>query len=159
MRKITLITSSLVIILILQSCATIIHGSRQEVGIQSQPTNAIVTIDGQQKGTTPLSVKLKRKHTHTIKFKLDGYKPYGATLTRKVSGWVAGNILFGGLVGLAVDLITGGIYKLSPDQVSANLKKNGMSTRATKNSLYITVVLKPKPDWKKIGTLKPITDK
>jgi hypothetical protein len=159
MKKLLLTTSLLVIILILQSCATILHGSRQEVGFESQPTNATVIIDGQKQGATPLTVKLKRKHTHTIKFKLNGYEPYGTTLTRKVSGWVAGNLIFGAIPGLVVDLITGGMYILSPDQVKANLKKNGMSMTNSKHKLYITVTLNPNPHWQKIGSLKPITAK
>jgi hypothetical protein len=36
---------------------------------------------------------------------------------------VWGNIVFGGIIGLAVDAITGGLYKLAPEQVSAQLAR------------------------------------
>jgi hypothetical protein len=33
------------------------------------------------------------------------------------SGWVWGNIAFGGLIGLGVDFISGGAYQLYPDNL------------------------------------------
>src|SRR5256885_14019069 len=100
------------------ACASIIHGTHQDVGISSNPTAAHVTVDGQQTGTTPVVAHLTRKDNHIVRLELPGYKPYEATLTRGVSGWVWGNIVFGGLIGLAVDAISGGMYKLTPEQLS-----------------------------------------
>src|SRR6056297_542367 len=97
---------------LLSGCASIIHGTGQDVGFSSSPTNALVTINGVELGRTPLTTELKRKNNHMVKLELDGYMPYETTFTRKVSGWVWGNIVFGGLIGLAVDGISGGIYKL-----------------------------------------------
>src|SRR5690606_24180125 len=97
-------------------CATIIHGSKQAVGISSNPANAVVTINGQQFGRTPVTATLSRKDHHRVTIELDGFMPYDIQLTRKVDGWIVGNIVFGGLIGLAVDAITGGMYKLTPDQ-------------------------------------------
>lgn len=156
MKKLTLITSALAIIFIFQSCATIMHGSKQEVGISSSPSNAKVIIDGKAMGTTPVVTKLKRKDSHMVQIKLDGFHTYETTLTRSVSGWVWGNIVFGGLIGLGVDAITGGLYKLTPKQISAELNDENMTSLTTDQGLYITVVLEPKPEWEKIGSLKSI---
>ncbi len=52
---------------------------------------------------------------------LNGYQTFDATLTREASGWVWGNIVFGGLIGLAVDAIDGGFYNLTPKEVKAAL--------------------------------------
>jgi len=84
----------------LLACATILHGSSQDVGIASQPTGASVTVDNQMLGHTPVVAKLKRKDKHTIAVALDGYQPFEVTTTRSTSGWVWGNIVFGGLIGL-----------------------------------------------------------
>ncbi|MFQ5499687.1 MAG: PEGA domain-containing protein [Candidatus Zixiibacteriota bacterium] len=137
-------------------CATIMHGTSQEIGIQSQPTGAIVTIDNQVFGTTPVVANLSRKDTHIVHFALDGYQPFDATLTRSTSGWVWGNIVFGGLIGLAVDAISGGLYKLSPKQVEAELASEGMSMDIQGSSVIITVVLEPDPSWEKVGNLLPV---
>src|SRR5690606_14191454 len=100
-------------VLLLANCGTIMHGTTQGVSISSNPTNARVLVDGQPMGQTPATLDLKRKDNHTVRLELDGYQPYEVAISRGVSGWVAGNIIFGGLIGLAVDAISGGMYKLS----------------------------------------------
>jgi len=136
-------------------CATIMHGTSQEIGIQSRPTGATVTIDNKDFGKTPVIAKLSRKDNHTVHLTLDGYQPFDATITRSTSGWVWGNIVFGGLIGLAVDAISGGIYKLSPEQVEAELASKGMGTSMQGSDIIITVVLDPDPSWEKVGNLLP----
>lgn len=136
-------------------CGTIMDGTKQEIGFSSSPSNAVVTIDGKMIGTTPLTESLKRKNTHKVVMTLDGYHPYEMTLTKKTNGWVWGNIIFGGLIGLAVDAATGGLYKLTPEQVNADLKSNGTaSIIAEENALYVTVTLEPDASWQKIGNIK-----
>lgn len=84
---------------------------------------------------------------------MDGFMPYETNVTRKVSGRVWGNIVFGGLIGLAVDAITDGLYELSPEQISATLGKQTGAAPAKPESLNIFVVLTPDPAWRKIGLL------
>jgi hypothetical protein len=137
------------------SCATIMHQTRQDVGIASIPTGASVTINNKPYGKTPLVADLKRKDNHIVKVELPGYEAFEVTITHKVSGWIWGNIAFGGLIGLAIDAITGGMYKLTPDQVVAQLQKQGSAALLKDDSLYIAVVLQPESSWEKIGQLKP----
>ncbi len=88
---------------------------------------------------------------------LEGYQPYEITLTKKSNGWVWGNIIFGGLIGLVVDASTGAMYKLTPEQVEANLKSNDTASIITEgNTLYVAVTLKPVASWKKIGNMKQL---
>jgi hypothetical protein len=136
------------------NCATIIHGSKQSVSISSNPTKALVTIDGRDEGKTPVTVDLSRKDHHSVAINLDGYLPYETKFTRKVDGWIAGNIVFGGLVGLAIDAITGGMYKLTPDQVQADMKNGNATVLNDESGLYLTIVLHPDPQWEKIGQLQ-----
>jgi hypothetical protein len=136
------------------ACASIIHGTHQDVGISSNPTAAQVTVDGQTTGTTPVVAHLTRKDNHIVRIELPGYKPYETTLTRKVSGWVWGNIVFGGLIGLAVDAISGGLYNLTPEQVSGTLLANSAKVVPMRDGLYVIVVLKPQPEWRKVAQLE-----
>src|SRR5882724_5849028 len=99
-------------------CASIMHGTSQDVGISSQPSGAEVTLDNAPAGKTPVVTHMKRGDNHILKLELPGYAPYEATFTKSVSGWVWGNILFGGLIGLGVDAITGGLYNLTPEQLT-----------------------------------------
>lgn len=138
----------------LSACATIIHSRHQDVGIASEPTGAAVWIDNADKGKTPVVAKLSRKDTHLVRIELPGYKPFEATLTRKVSGWVWGNIVFGGLIGLGVDAMSGGMYNLSPGQVSAALITQQASVQRNADGLYVLAVLRPQADWTKVGQLQ-----
>jgi hypothetical protein len=138
--------------MLLTGCATIMHGTQQDVGFGSVPTNAKITIDNQRSATTPTVMKLSRKDNHIVRIELDGYLPYEATLTRGVSGWVWGNIVIGGLVGLAVDAISGGLYKLTPEQMTATLSKQ-TSVNDVDGALRVFVVLSPDPNWQYLGRL------
>jgi hypothetical protein len=141
----------------LTACGSITHGGSQDIGISSSPTNADVSIDGLTKGHTPVIANLSRKDNHIVKLALPGYAPAELTLTRGVSGWVWGNLVFGGLIGLGVDAISGGLYKLSPEQLSGELAKQSASIKADKDGIYVVLVQKADPAWTKIGQLTPLT--
>lgn len=156
-KRIGQILGIVIIGIALTSCASIIHGTSQQIGIGSTPSGAKVTVSGQSFGTTPIIADLKRKDNHIVKIELDGYMPYETTLTRKVSGWVWGNVLFGGLIGLAVDAISGGLYNLSPEQVQATLnKEESANLQLTDDALYVFVTLDPDPSWKKVGQMTKV---
>lgn len=140
-------------IMLLTSCATIMQGTKQSIGISSNPANAGIWIDNCFYGQTPMIVKLTRKDNHFLRLELDGFLPFEATFTRQVSGWVFGNIVFGGICGVAVDAISGGLYRLTPEQIQAQLHQNNMTCKTNGNQSYVAVVLEVDPSWEKIGQL------
>jgi hypothetical protein len=154
MRALFTILSLVLITLFTQSCGTIIHGTTQEVGISSQPTNARVSINGEDRGSTPMIADLKRKNNYMVQIQLEGYQTYETNLTRSTSGWVWGNIVFGGLIGLVVDASAGGMYKLSPEQLNAELRSQQAEVLQSEEGLFIAVVLEPNPEWEKVGRLE-----
>jgi uncharacterized protein YceK len=142
-------------VFVMSGCATVVHGTRQDVGISSTPTGASVTIDNLQSGTTPVFAKLRRRENHVVRIALPGYQPTDLTLTSSVSGWVWGNIAIGGLIGLAVDAISGGMYKLSPEELSAALGSTSAGTvKKSGDGVYVIVVLKPEASWVKVARLE-----
>jgi len=143
----------------LVSCATIMHGTTQKIGISSAPTGASVTVDNKGMGKTPLFAELKRGDDHIVTIEMKGFEKAQLTLTKSVSGWVWGNIAFGGLIGLAVDAISGGLYNLSPEQLNAELRKNGSNVSVDEKGVMIVAVLQANPEWKKIGSLKVSTQR
>jgi len=145
---------ALLICLFLIGCGTIIHGGTQEVSVSTTPSGADVTIDGANVGETPITQSLDRGSQHTIELELDGYESQSIICNKTTSGWVWGNIVFGGLVGLAVDASTGGMYKLEPGEVARTLDKKTAKVK-DEDTVHIAVVMEPKPDWKKIGQLEP----
>ena len=140
--------------LALSACASIIHGTSQDIGISSSPTGAQITVDNQTGAMTPYVAKLSRKDNHIVKISMDGYAPAELTLTKTVSGWVWGNIVFGGLIGLGVDAISGGLYNLTPNQLQATLAREGASIAPTKDGIYVVLVKKAAPEWLKVGQMQ-----
>ena len=146
---------TLCVAVVIAGCATIMHGTSQEVGISSSPTGATVTVDNQAAAVTPYVAKLSRKDKHVVHLAMPGYAPADLTLTRKTSGWVWGNIVFGGLIGLAVDAISGGLYNLTPEQLAATLAQQNASIAPVKDGVYVVMVQQVNPAWTKVGQLTP----
>ncbi|MGH7510254.1 MAG: PEGA domain-containing protein [Gemmatimonadales bacterium] len=135
------------------ACATLMQGTSQELSIGSSPTGARVIVDGSEAGKTPFVASLKRKDKHVVRLEMDGYKPYELALSRGTSGWVWGNLVFGGLPGLAIDAITGGLYKLKPEQVQATLESATTAYQDGGDMIVVAVVLHPDPEWQRVGQL------
>jgi len=146
-------TKFIFLVPLITSCATIVNGSRQAIGFSTNPTNAEIWVDNRFVGRSPLIVEMKRCDNHFVRIQLDGYMPYELTLTKELSGWVAGNFFFGGFVGVAVDAITGGLYKLTPEQVQAVMYKSDDIASHESDGASIFVVLEADPSWEKIDNL------
>jgi hypothetical protein len=102
-------------------CATIIHGSSQDISISSSPDEAEVWIDGARMGSTPTKVTLKRKNDYLVTIKKEGYKEATVKIESTTSAWIIGNVVFGGIIGCGIDFISGGAYDLKPERVDINL--------------------------------------
>lgn len=134
-----LLIGVLVLLLALTGCmGVIINGSNQDIGINSVPEGALVRIDGEIAGNTPMMANLGRAESHSVSIDMEGYEIYTANLTRSADGGViVADIFLTGGLGLIIDLATGGIYKLSPDEVIATFGNMSM----TEN--FLTVTLEP----------------
>jgi hypothetical protein len=147
--------TSILACLFLVGCGTIIHGGTQDVSVTSEPSGATVEVDGSEIGETPVTRSLDRGSQHTVEISMDGYESEQISIRKSTSGWVWGNIVFGGLIGLAVDASTGGMYKLTPTQVQQTLDEE-TAAKGAEDTVFIAVVMEPKPDWKRIGQLRPV---
>jgi uncharacterized protein YceK len=118
MRK--LFALAIVVCLLAPGCATIFKGISEEVRFDSKPAGAEVWIDGQNLGTTPLSMKLESKKTYTIEFRANG-KTKAVRLTNHMSaGYLVLDILTG-LVPIIVDAATGAWFKLDSNNVIVDI--------------------------------------
>ena len=152
MKKHYFILAFLALSLTTTSCATIISGSKQTIKFTSTPSDATIYIDEVEVGKTPFETKLERKRGYNVMIKLDGYRPYETKLTKEFNAWYLGNILFGGIIGLVIDPITGAIYNLTPKQINAQLAE-GTAFKTSKNGINIAVSLKVDENWKKVGQM------
>jgi hypothetical protein len=152
MKK-TFLIAGITITLLLSSCASIVSGSKQNINFNSTPSGATVWVDDVNLGVTPVIAQLERiKINQKVKIELQGYKPYELILNRKTNGWIWGNILFGGIIGIIIDASSGAMYRLTPDQIEAQLANGVVMNR--KNDTYIGVVMTADANWEKIGNLE-----
>jgi PEGA domain len=100
------------------SCATIFHGKSQTINIGSDPPGARVEAGGNT-FITPAQVTLARDTDYSIVAQKSGYQDASATITHSVDWYTfLGNIIFGGLIGWAIDFSSGSAYELSPETVN-----------------------------------------
>jgi len=138
----------ILMILSLSGCATIMHGSRQEMFLTCEPRVASVYLDGKYIGRTPMNTRLSRGKDHQLRIELPGYKPFETTLTRRLDGWVFGNLL---LVGIALDAYNGSMYRLSPRNIYPELKPMQAGDSTKSKELSIRIMLNPAPDSSGVG--------
>jgi hypothetical protein len=119
-------------------CATIVKGSEQKLLFQSKPEGATVAVydsDGMKvaEGTTPITLPLSKGDgffqaaKYRVVFESPGYAKKEVWISGKLEGgWsLAGNFVVGGWIGwLIVDPLTGAMWRLSPENVTAELQKS-----------------------------------
>ena len=113
----------LLLIFSVTGCATIVQGTKQRIEVSSDPPGATVLVDGESAGATPIKLKLRTPLSHVLIITKEGYKEEKVTLTRAIGSAACGNIFIWGPAGWAVDGLTGSQYRLVPDKVHVELKK------------------------------------
>ena len=80
--------------------------------------------------------------TYNVLFEKDGFESRTVAITSAPNGWyIAGNLLFGGLIGwLIVDPLTGAMYNLSPDQLNAELGESVSTINNDEKSFTIVMI-------------------
>jgi hypothetical protein len=106
-----------VIVISTSGCSTLTTGNSQPVTINTEPAGATCTLS--RKGVaiamvnpTPGSVTVdKSMNDISVVCKKDGYQEGTGVFDSKFQGMVLGNILFGGLIGLAIDAGSGAMHR------------------------------------------------
>jgi len=112
----------------LGGCASIMHGTSQEMTFQSSPEEVTVTVTGRVIGKTPVTSRLDKKSGQSVVFSKDGYKPVTMELTTTLDAWFWGNIVLGGFIGSTTDYLNGGVHEYSPSQYFVTLTPDGVSS-------------------------------
>ncbi|MEK6606029.1 MAG: hypothetical protein AABZ30_00040 [Myxococcota bacterium] len=114
-------------------CATIFNGSTTDVKIDSRPTAARFTIVSSKgiglrdagnevaNGKTPAKVRLNNSTTYVVTVKAEGYREAKVFIDQSFNAWTICSIACG-LIGVGVDLLSGGMWDLKPDQIMVTLE-------------------------------------
>ena len=100
------------------SCATIVAGGSPEITIDGDTKDPVTIITEKQTYPNvqlPYTVQVNRHHIdgQRVKIQSDKNSYRDVVLKKKVNSWTWANILFGGLIGWGVDLITNCVAKPS----------------------------------------------
>lgn len=135
-KKLSIIAMALTIMLT-TSCASILTGSKRKVMFETDPPGAKVFVNGFEKGTTPVQLKVKAEDR--IDFKLDNYKEKVVVMDSKFN---LVSILNGfSIIGWGIDAITGSLKRVDTKYVKVTLEKSNKTAfiNYMKNG-YITKV-------------------
>lgn len=111
----------------LPACATITRGSSQEFTVQSEPSGARVsTSNGFQCDATPCTFRMPRKDAFRATVSMPGYASQTHDIRSGISGGgaagMAGNVVFGGIIGGVVDASSGAMNDLTPNPLIVTLR-------------------------------------
>ena len=111
----------------LGGCATVTRGTTTTISVVSEPPGASVkTSNGFACSPTPCGMKVPRKDGFDVTVSKDGFQPVTSHVRAVVSGGggagFAGNIVAGGLIGMAVDGSNGSMNDLVPNPVKVTLE-------------------------------------
>jgi hypothetical protein len=109
----------------LQGCAAVLGSKTAVVPAVSEPPGADVYLNGARIGTTPITVRLLHKKSHTLIFRKAGYQDASCTLvSRTDGGWVILDVL-SGLIPILIDAATGDWSQISDKNCSVTLPAIG----------------------------------
>ncbi len=130
----------------LSGCATIVSGRKTEVTLDnSGGATYFSVIDNNNRvvdsGMTPKQVTLKTTQTwltpakyHVVYASQDGVEEYD--LNAGFNWWTAGNIVIGGVPGIAIDAATGALWKLQP-QVIGHVPQQSIVSNETEGAVLV----------------------
>lgn len=106
------------------ACATLVTGTRERISIRTEPSGASVSLaPGHYEARTPATFELPRAGApYLVTVSLEGYEPQRSYLRAEPNAWLWGNILIGGVIGIALDWAFGAINDLEPDQIDLVLQ-------------------------------------
>ena len=118
----------------LTGCATITRGTTSQLQIISDPSGADVRTTLGQTCVTPCTLTVSRKDEFSVSFSAPGYEPASVSVRSQIAGagaaGVAGNLLFGGIIGVGVDAASGATLEHVPNPVNVTLRPLAKVQRA-----------------------------
>lgn len=104
-------------------CATVFKGEYRTVRIKSEPDGAMVFINGEFHGRTPVKLELRPSRPYTIEFRKEGYETEVRRIKNEIGvGWVILDVVLG-VVPVLVDGLTGAWYDFDQKHVNALLER------------------------------------
>jgi hypothetical protein len=128
-------------VLLLAGCATITKGTQQTITISTDPAGAVCNLTRDAKplavvNPTPGSIPIeKAMGSISILCKKPGYLDAAGALASEFQAWTFGNIILGGLIGIAVDAASGAMHEY-PAMVTITLEPEIFATALERDAFF-----------------------
>ena len=125
----------------LSACSTIVEGTSQNVTINTDPPGATCELDraGQVAGVvnpTPGTIEVEKSGTDLkVVCDKDGFQTAEGILSSSFEAMTLGNVILGGLVGVAIDAASGATNKY-PETLQLTLTPNSFETIADRDAHF-----------------------
>jgi hypothetical protein len=108
-------------------CASITRGHQNQVQFSSDPPGAQARTSMGHTCVTPCTLQFSRKDEFSVVFSKPGYETREVAVRTQLAGegaaGFAGNVLIGGVVGMAVDAASGATNEHCPNPVAVTLRR------------------------------------
>ena len=131
--------ASIIIALTLSGCSTMMNGDTVEVPVTTTPSGATLVLNGESYISPAVVLVPRGEGDFNLHIEKKGFQAVDILLKESIDGWFWGNFLFGGVVGFAVDFITGDAFDIEPELIEEAL--NGVDvSRSPDGSLQFILV-------------------
>lgn len=130
-----------VLVALTSGCSTLTKGTSQTVTVNTDPPGAVcaLTRDGKSLAVvnpTPGSVSISKSSAAiSVDCKKDKYVDAAGTMASEFQAMTFGNVLFGGLIGVAIDAASGATHEYPPI-VTITLTPNEFATIADRDTFF-----------------------
>ncbi len=136
----------------LAGCGTIFGGTREIITAQSSPgAAAVATVPITVTYTTPASMSLERKHSYVLTFSAEGYGSAEFQIRHEMRvGILVADVLLTGLIGVVVDAITGGWYKLEPKTAIVTLERAAANEGPDQDTIEVAITIQENKEGREV---------
>ncbi|MDD4310827.1 MAG: hypothetical protein PHO32_10630 [Candidatus Cloacimonetes bacterium] len=133
------IVITVLLLFVLTSCATLFTGTSENINMTSTPSDATVVVKetgGNEvgRGVTPTMFRLRKNSCYVVEISLEGYKTSKVYINNNdMNGVFFLDFICGGVLGMAIDYLTGSMWDLKPDSINVTLE---LATLNGKEQLY-----------------------
>src|SRR5262249_62247862 len=113
------------------------RGWTEQIAVSSTPSGVVASVTGNGdpiECVTPCAVTVRRNADITVTMQKPGYETEIVTLTKEIAATgaagFAGNLLLGGVPGMAVDAASGAALEHKPNPVIVNMRPRGTAAPA-----------------------------
>lgn len=108
-------------------CSTMMNSDIVEVPVKTTPSGATLVLNGNHYISPAVVLVPRGEGDFNLHIEKKGFQSVDILLKESLDGWFWGNFIFGGVVGFAVDFISGDAFDIKPELIDQVLNDVAVS--------------------------------